>query len=71
MERKGPDKKRIPFSLSFVKMSTGQIVKVEQAVCSSNFPGNKTCNLLFLPSNQVRKIHLIAIIEFNEQEVYF
>ncbi|MBW6491873.1 MAG: hypothetical protein K0B15_11845 [Lentimicrobium sp.] len=71
MERKDPQKQRIPFSLKFIKMSTGQIVNVKEAVCTSSYNEGKTCNLLFLPSLQVRKIHIISIVEFNGQEVFF
>ncbi|MHC1775713.1 MAG: hypothetical protein AB9834_09900 [Lentimicrobium sp.] len=71
MERHNPDKRRTPFALKFIKMSTGQVVTVKEAVCTSSFNESLTCNLLFLPSLQVRKIRRISIVEFNGQEVYF
>jgi len=71
MERKDEDKRRIPFSLKFVKMSSGQVVEVKNAVCTSSFHEGITCNILLLPSMQLRKIRRISIIEFNKQEVYY
>jgi len=71
MDRFDKDNRRIPFSLKFVKMSTGEVVSVNEAVCTSSFNQANTLNLLFLPSLQVRKIRRISIIEFNGQQVYY
>jgi len=71
MERTDAQKKRVPFSMKFVKLSTGEIVTVNEAVCTSSYSGNRTFNIMFLPSMQVRKIYKILIIEFNGNEVYY
>jgi len=42
--------------MKFVKLSTGEIVTVNEAVCTSSYSGNRTFNIMFLPSMQVRKI---------------
>jgi len=70
LERKDRDNRRVPFSLKFVKLSTGDIVHVENAVCTSSHNNPKTVNIMILSSLQVRKIRMISIIEFNGSEVF-
>lgn len=70
MERKGADKRRIPFTMEFVKQSTGQVVEVKEAVCTSTFSENRSANIMFLPSLEVRKISMLSIIKFNGEEVF-
>jgi len=72
MELKGRDKKPVPFSMKFIK-STGEIVTVKEAVCTSSYHGGNdgaTVNIMFLPSKEVRKVKVLSIIEFNGQEVF-
>lgn len=73
MERTGKDRKPVPFSCKFVK-STGELVIVNEAVCTSSYSGgedgNVTVNLMFLQSKEVRKVRVVSIIEFNGEEVY-
>lgn len=56
--------------MKFVKAETGEIIEVKEAVCTSSYYFNSTCNIMFLPSLQVRTIFKLSIIEFNGQEVY-
>jgi hypothetical protein len=70
MERKGPDRFPVPFSLRYVKMDNGKIMDVAQAVITSSYRGNRYVNIKFLPSNEIRKIRRILIIEFNGQKIY-
>jgi hypothetical protein len=70
MERKDGQNRRVSFSMKFCKQETGEIVTVKEAVCTSSYYHNSTCNIMFLPSLQVRTIHKLSIIEFNGQEVY-
>lgn len=73
MERVDKNKKRVPFSIGFVKMSTGEVVHGKEVVCTSsnNGDGSPTVNIMFLPSMEIRKIHIISVIQFNEHTVYF
>lgn len=68
MERKDGNKRRIPFSLTFHK-ENGENIDVEKAVCTSTFH-KRTANIMFLPSMEVRTIHLIGITRFNGEEVF-
>ena len=69
MERFDKDRRRVSFSLSFVK-STGEIVEVRDAVCTSTHNESRTANIMLLPSREIRKIFLISIIRFNNEEVF-
>jgi hypothetical protein len=73
MERVDKDKRRVPFSLKFVKASTGEIVTVKEAVCTSSSNGNVggTVNIMFKPSMEIRKVRVLSIIEFNGFEVFY
>jgi hypothetical protein len=70
MERFDKDRRRLPFSMKFVKLSTGEVVTVSSAVCTSSH-NQGTVNIMFLPSMQVRKVWVISIIEFNGLEVFY
>lgn len=70
MERVSPGKKKVPFSMKFVKQSTGEVVNVEKAICTSTFAENRTANIMFLPSEQIRKISMLSILSFNDEEVF-
>ncbi len=69
MQRLGKDRRRVPFSLSFVK-STGEIIHVTEAVCTSTYHANRTANIMLLPSKEVRTLPLISIIRFNSEDVF-
>ena len=69
MERLDKTRRRISFSLSFVK-STGEIIEVAEAVCTSSYHANRTANIMFLPSKEVRTIPLISIIRFNSEDIF-
>ena len=69
MERLGKDRRRVPFSLSFVK-STGELIQVAEAVCTSTYHANRTANIMLLPSKEVRTIPLISILRINNEDVF-
>lgn len=70
MEQKDAKGRRAPFSLKFVKQSTGEVVTVKEAILTSSYEGNRTYNIKFFPSGQIRKIKQLSIIEFNHEKVY-
>lgn len=70
MERVDKNKKRVPFSLVFVKKSTGEVLNAKEVVCTSTFAENRTANILFVDSREVRKISMLSIIRFNDEEVF-
>ena len=51
-------------------MFTGEIVEGKECICTSSFDKNKTQNIKFVNSGQVRKIRNLSIIEFNWEEVF-
>ena len=67
--RKDGRGKPLPFSLKYVKVSTGEVITVEKAVITSSFHQG-TMNIKLLPSGQIRKIIIALIIEFNQSPVY-
>ena len=66
------DGKGIPveFSLVFIKISTGDLVKVDHCVCTSSHFRPRTINIKCLPSEEIRKVRCCSIIELNGVEVY-
>lgn len=56
------------FNIKFAKSSTGQIVRGKVVCTSTNFQ-NDTINLKFIPSNEIRTIHALQIMEYNGEEV--
>ena len=70
MEKKDPNGRRLPFSLNFVKASTGVVVSVNQAVLTYSYEGNRTYNLKMLPSGQVRKIRQLSVVEFEGDAIH-
>lgn len=70
MEKKDPNGRRLPFSLKFVKASTGEVVTIKQAVLTSSYEGNRTYNLKLLPSGQIRKIRQLSVVEIEGEKVY-
>ncbi len=68
-QRKDKKGKPVPFSLKFVKASTGEIVTVDSATLTSSHHSG-TMNIKILPSNQIRKITLALIVEFNKTAIY-
>jgi len=69
-KRKNAEGQPVPFSLKFVKLSTGEIIKANNVVCTSDNSFLKTLNIKFLDSKEIRKIRQTSIIEINETEVY-
>jgi len=69
MERLDKNRRKVPFSLTFVK-STGELVEIKEAVCTSTFNENHTANIMILPSREIRKIYLVSIIRFNNEVLF-
>jgi len=69
MERLDKDRRRIPFSCEVI-VKSGERIKVAECVCTSTHSKNRTANLMFLPSMEVRTVYLIAIVRFNDEEVF-
>jgi hypothetical protein len=57
-----------PFDCTFIKQN-GDIVHCNNVTCTSVHSLGRTMNLKF-PNNEIRKIKLISIIEFNGMEVF-
>ena len=68
-KRKDKTGKPVPFSLKYVKKSTGQIITVENAVMTSSHHMG-TMNIKILASGQIRKLITALIIEFNQTKIY-
>jgi len=69
-ERKTASGSPIPFSLKYVKKSTGEIITIDQAVFTSSHHSG-TLNIKLLDSGQIRKLILPLIIEFNNTPTYW
>ena len=69
MERLDKNRRRIPFSCEVI-VKSGERIKVDECVCTSIFSGARSANLMFLPSMEVRKVYIIGIVRFNDEEVY-
>ena len=67
--RKDKTGKPLPFSFDYVKASTGEVIRVENAVMTSSHHSG-TMNVKILSSGQVRKITTALIILFNNSPVY-
>jgi hypothetical protein len=61
--------KRKRFDLKFRKASTGELVEANGVTLSSYYHRQGTILLLF-PNNELRKIRLVTITEFNGKEVF-
>lgn len=59
---------RPEFDVAFIKKSTGEIVKGRCVCTSSNFK-NDTFTLKFMPSEQVRTVAALSVIQFNHEEI--
>jgi hypothetical protein len=65
------DKKgiKLAFSLKYVKVNSGEIITIENAILTSSHHSG-TINVKILDSAQIRKLTLALIIEFNHTPVY-
>jgi hypothetical protein len=64
MERKDASGRPVPFSLKYVKKSTGEVIAVDRAVLTSSYHLGYF-NIKVLASGEVRKIILPLILEIN------
>jgi len=69
MQRKDTDNETIPVSVKFYDKH-GDLITIEECVCTSASFKNKTVNVKITPSDEFRTIRTITIIELNGQEVY-
>jgi len=69
MERKGADGKPVPFSFKYKKLSTGEEISSDDAICTSLYYANGTANIQF-NNGITRKLHICLFTEFNGQEVF-
>lgn len=69
MERLDKDRRRVTFSLVYVK-ENGETIDIPSAVCTSTFNANDTANIKLLPSQEVRTVSIMGIIRFNDEEVF-
>jgi hypothetical protein len=69
MERRGPNGKPVPFSFKYKKLSTGEEIFAENAICTSSYYVNGTANIQF-ENKQTRKLQVCLFTEFNGQEVF-
>lgn len=58
------------FSLKFVKMKTGEIVFIDQCICTSSHFRPRTINVKIVASEEIRKIRTCSMIELNGVPVY-
>lgn len=68
-QRKGKNLKPVPFSLKYVKASTGEIITISNATLTSSH-NSGTMNIKIANSGQIRKITIALIIEFNNTPIY-
>lgn len=69
MARKDATGNPLPFSLKYVKKSTGEIISVENAVLTSS-NHLEYFNIKILDSGQIRKLILPLIVEFNNTPTF-
>jgi hypothetical protein len=68
-ERKDSRGAPVPFSLKYVKKSTGELITLDNCVLTSSHHSG-TINIKLLDSGQVRKLIIPLIVEFNKTPVY-
>lgn len=57
------------FSMKFVDVK-GQVIIVEQCVCTSVHSLGLTFNIKLIPSGEIRKVNRFTIIELNSLELH-
>jgi hypothetical protein len=70
MERKDASGTPVPFSLAFVKKSTGEIVQVPKCTCTSIHSKGSTLNIMLDGETRPKTIRKCLIIAFNGASVY-
>ena len=69
MNRMDSSGRPLPFSLKYVKKSTGEIIAIDNAVLTSSNHLDYL-NVKILASGEIRKLILPLIIEFNNAPTY-
>lgn len=69
LTRKDSRSRPVAFSLAFIK-SSGQVVRIENAVCTSFYSKGQRFNVRILSSGEIRQVKLYSVIEFNHTKVY-
>jgi hypothetical protein len=70
MERKSPDGLPVPFSISYVKKSTGEISSIPNCICTSIHSKGSTVNIMREGETRPKTIRKCLIIEFNGAGIY-
>lgn len=70
MERKDDRGNSVPFSLTFVKKSSGELVKIDSCICTSIHSKGNTLNIKLPNENSPKTIRKVLIVEFNGASVY-
>lgn len=70
MDKKDAKGRPVPFSVSYVKKSTGAIVNVPSCTLTSFHSKGSTLNILYAGEEKPRKIRKCLIIMFNGKSVY-
>jgi hypothetical protein len=63
-----PGRERPEFSFKAI-IKSGEIITGERCICTSSNYKNRTRNIKWMDSNEIRSIKMVSIIEFNGTEV--
>lgn len=47
----------------------GELIAVDQAICTSFHGSGMTFNIMILPSREIRKVNRFSVVELNGEEV--
>lgn len=61
--------KQQSFDFKFIKLGTGEIIHVVDAICTSTCMKTRSIRIKVLASEEIRAIRTCTIIEFNGKEV--
>ena len=70
MNKQDAKGKPVQFSFEFVKKSTGERIRCNAGQLTSSHFRPWTVNIKWVDSEQIRKIKIISIVQFNDVEVY-
>jgi hypothetical protein len=73
-EEKDLNGKPLPFAIEFIKLSTGEVVKIDKAIragLNHNMNNNATIGIRAIGSDQVRAVKIRLIKSFNNEKVFF
>ncbi|MDR2627509.1 MAG: hypothetical protein LBC40_05705 [Dysgonamonadaceae bacterium] len=70
MERKDAEGLPVPFAISYVKKSTGEISSIPACICTSIHSKGATVNIMTVGDTRPKSIRKCLIIEFNNANIY-